>query len=179
MDWQIRTALSAARRLNPEFILYSEPDKEWFFQNKLGDFLKNLTSSPSVGIVVASRSQPSLETYPTYQQRTESIMNDLCATTIGQIGDFVYGPMLIRPHLVPYLENCATSLGWGWRLFILVITHRLGLEIQMSIHELPCPEYDRNENTLKDQIYRLSQLEQNVRSISLALQLQLLNQSEN
>jgi hypothetical protein len=149
-------------------VLYTEPDKGWFFANRLTGFL-NTTRQHEAGVVAAARDEASFATFPPFQQTTETLLNQLCAATWDQPGDFVYGPLLIRPDLLPFLDAVPNDLGWGWRLFVMAVSHRLGLGVATLTDDLPCPPEQRGENDERSRIYRMEQLAQNVRGLALGM----------
>jgi hypothetical protein len=63
---QARHSLQAAHQSGSEFILYTEPDKEAFFQNGLPGILKESPKAENAGIFIASRSAEGLATFPSF-----------------------------------------------------------------------------------------------------------------
>ncbi|HEX8190339.1 MAG TPA: hypothetical protein VF586_18425, partial [Pyrinomonadaceae bacterium] len=50
------------------FILYTEPDKGDFFRDSLREFIAEAPSGGDVGVVLASRSAESFDTFPEFQR---------------------------------------------------------------------------------------------------------------
>jgi hypothetical protein len=158
---QVRASLELAGRQGTRFLLYTEPDKEDFFRRWLTDFINRSPSTPDVGVVLASRSEKSFQTYPATQRRTEALLNDLCGERLGAPGDYSYGPLLINRVLLPYIALLRSELGWGWRHAIVARAHRLGLRVHHVDGDYACPEGQRHEGD-GERKHRLRQLSQNL-----------------
>jgi hypothetical protein len=165
---QTKRSLQGALQLGSRYILYTESDKQLFFERGLGEFLARAPSEERVGVVVASRSAATFATYPISQQYTETVINQLVGQVIGQQGDFSYGPMLIHRALIPSLEFFTEDIGWGWRHYILGIAHRLGYSIIQSTEGLPCPTDQRADGQV-ELVHRMRQLSQNLKGLVLAM----------
>ncbi|MEO7192197.1 MAG: hypothetical protein ABI051_14190 [Vicinamibacterales bacterium] len=157
--FQVQASINRAAASGAEFILYTEPDKYEFFRDHLDDFLDRAPADPDLGIVLASRSLASFETFPSAQQETERIFNRLCGNVLGEQLDYTYGPFLMRRSLVPIVAHMARDLGWGWRPYIFACAHRRGLRIGSVSGDYSCPAEERLES---DSAHRLAQLDQNV-----------------
>lgn len=169
---QARHSLQKAYQSGAEFILYTEPDKESFFQKDLQALLEAAEKNVNTGIFMASRSAEGLATFPSFQQMTERTINQCCAEVIGKEYDYTYGPFLLNRKLVPYLEKVKEDIGWGWRPYLFSIAHRLGLEVAATTQSFECPP-DQREDDPKERIYRMRQLEQNIRGIVLSTMVDL------
>lgn len=163
---QVKRALAEARKQDPSFVLYTEPDKSWFFEHHLVPFLGQAADHPQAGLIVAARDKESFATFPLGQRRTEDALNRLCAEFLGPSGDFVYGPLLINSGLLPYVDKIPDDLGWGWRTFLLAVACRKPYLLVPYTAYFPCPEPQRTEDGEKDRIYRLRQLAENVRGLA-------------
>lgn len=163
---QVKSALTAAR-LNPGCILYTEPDKGWFFEHRLKTFVEQALAQAPFGVAIAARDEASFLTYPSFQYYTETVTARLSAEVLGQAGDILYGPLLLNPALVPYVERLTEDIGWGWRPFVMVVARRLGLAVIPVTMDLPCPIEQRSEDDKKARLYRLEQLAQNARGLVL------------
>lgn len=168
IKWSIQTATRVARQVNADYVLYTEPDKKWFFEQRLDAFLLQAPGDSDIGIVVPGRSPESFETFPAFQRYTERTANELCSELLGQTGDFIYGPLLLSTAVTPYVELIAEDIGWGWRCFTLVKAQRKGHKIIEVELNLPCPVDQRNEDTPQDRLYRMQQLSQNLQGMILA-----------
>jgi hypothetical protein len=165
---QVRLALTMAGNSGSPYVLYTEPDKQAFFEHRLMSFLDTVTASRAdTGISFPARDAASFATFPPGQQSTERLFNDLASETLGITSDFLYGPLLIRSDLLPHLEDLPIDLGWGWRIFLLTVTHRLGLPLLPWVADLPCPSEQRGEDDEQSRTYRIEQLAQNVRGLAL------------
>jgi hypothetical protein len=169
---QAANSLLAAYHSNAEFIFYTEPDKEIFFRTGLLQMLDKMNSDESLGIYMASRSTTGFETFPSFQQMTETTINNCCAEIVGKALDYTYGPFLLNRKLVPYLNMVQQDIGWGWRPYIFVIAHRLGYRVESFIDDFVCPPEQRADDAT-ERIYRIQQLEQNSRSLVLAYNIAL------
>lgn len=163
---QIQRALAQASTLGPRHVLYTEPDKQWFFENRLADFVAQATHTNPAGVVLAARDTSSFATFPPFQRATESLFNQLCLEALGLEGDFLYGPFLISDALLPHLARIEEDLGWGWRPFVIAVAHRLGLPVSFVVADLPCAREQRGEDDSQSRLYRLDQLAQNVKGLA-------------
>jgi hypothetical protein len=165
---QVRQALSVARDQGAPYVLYTEPDKQWFFEMRLSTFLTaGRTGAADAGIYLPARSPVSFRTFPAGQQSPERLFNMLAAETLGMAADYLYGPLLLHRDLIPYLEELPPDIGWGWRIFILTIASRLGMRIVPWEADLPCPVEQRREDDDRSRTYRIEQMAQNVRGLAL------------
>lgn len=165
---QARLSLTAASEMGAEYVLYTEPDKEWFFEHALSEFVSAAQDFARAGVVFPSRSAESFATYPASQRYAESVINHLCAETTGIEADYSYGPMLIRRDLLPYTRMLWEDVGWGWRHFVFGVAHRLGRRLVPWPAELPCPPQQRDDSAA-ERLHRLRQLSENVRGLVSAL----------
>ena len=90
----------------------------------------------------------------------------------GKEYDFTYGPFLLNRQLVPHLQKVKEDIGWGWRAYLFVLAHRLGLTLDAFIDDFVCPP-DQRDDDQKERIYRMRQLEQNIRGIVLGSNVEL------
>jgi hypothetical protein len=164
---QAKLSLAAARKAGTPYILYTEPDKKWFFEKRLARFLKKAAKFDGIGIAFPSRTKKSLATFPKSQRLAEAATNKLCGHLLGKSADFFYGPMLIHRDLIPYLELAEEDLGWGWRPFLVGIAHRLGKPVRPIKMKLRCPK-DQREDSQAEWLHRMNQLQQNVRGLHLS-----------
>jgi hypothetical protein len=167
---QARRSLQAARNSGARFVLYTEPDKKDFFGERLETFIADAVDDRDTGVVLASRSQASLATFPPFQQYTESVINRCCAEVIGESFDYSYGPFLLQPAIVDRLERLEARIGWGWRTFTFGIAHRLGLRVEQLLNGCACPADQRED---EQRIYRMSQLAQSVEGVALSTKARL------
>ena len=158
---QISTSLEAAGSHRSRFILYTEPDKQSFFERGLCDFVRAAGNHPDAGVILASRSPESLLTFPRMQRYAEGVINNLCGELVGVTGDFSYGPFVMDSALVPFVAGLDPRLGWGWRHFIFRTAHRQGRRIALIAGDYPCPEQQRMEDDA-ERSHRLRQLSQNL-----------------
>jgi hypothetical protein len=164
---QVKASLRAAASWPSPFLLYTEPDKGLFFGRRLASFISKAPDAADVGIVLAARDENSFGTFPEFQQLTEGAFNTLCAATVGEPGDYCYGPFLMNRGLTRHLDELKADLGWGWRPFIFATARRLGYRIVHHVDNLPCPPEQR-ANDESERIHRLRQLRQNVEGLILS-----------
>jgi hypothetical protein len=169
---QVRASLAAAARSGAPFVLYTESDKQNFFDTSLRAFIDRTPRHGSPGVTLAARSERALATFPPMQRFTETTINELCGQLLGEPGDYSYGPFVLPSDLVAYVDRAADDLGWGWRHFIFAIAHRLGRTIRLDAGDHACPEDGRPEDE-GDRLHRLRQLAQNVRGLEAGLLQQL------
>jgi hypothetical protein len=165
---QVRTAIAEAQHSNPDYLLYTEPDKRSFFSRGLPRLLdaaqKNASSPPA--LIIAARTPRGFGTFPRGQRVAERFMNGLCSEALGQVGDYTYGPMLISARLLRNAPLIPENLGWGWRFFLMAVAHQLRLPIQLCTVPNQCPRAQRSEDSARARDYRLRQLVENVTGLA-------------
>jgi hypothetical protein len=155
---QVVASLNAAAATGAPLILYTEPDKQTFFDTHLDAFFAAAPRGPDVGIVLAARSTAAFATFPAFQQRTERSFNDLCGDVVGEQTDYLYGPFLVNAALVTELADVDASVGWGWRPFLFNRARRRGYRIASIAGDYACPIDQRGD---EERVHRLRQLSQN------------------
>ena len=161
---QAGRSLRAAHASGRAFILYTESDKLEFFRAGLGEFVSEAPGGDEVGVVLASRSAESFETFPEFQRRTEEAINRCCAELAGRPFDFSYGPFLLNRRLAPALDAAPHDLGWGWRTYAFGLAPRLGYRVGSVVKDLPCP-VEQREDDPRERLYRMRQLSQGVEGL--------------
>lgn len=162
---QARSSLGAATdETHARFILYTEPDKRDFFRDNLRAFISEAPAETDVGVVLASRSAESFQTFPAFQQHTETTINRCCAEVLGVEADFTYGPFLLNRALVPHLVGAEDGIGWGWRPYAFGTARGLGYRISRVERHLPCPPEQREDDGA-ERLYRIKQLGQNIQGL--------------
>lgn len=157
---QVQKAVELAAQLAP-FVLYTEPDKDEFFAGGLEAFIEAAPGDDGIGVVLASRSSVSLETFPPIQRYAESVVNRFAGDVIGIAGDYSYGPFLMHRLLVEDVLRLDPRLGWGWRHATFVAAARRGLRVRHVSGDFACPADQQSEND-GDCRHRLRQLNQNL-----------------
>jgi hypothetical protein len=165
---QVRASTAAAARSGAATVVYTEADKEEFFERSLAAFAGTLVTHDSARVTVAARSPSALGTFPSMQRFTETAINQLCERFLGPHGDYSYGPFAMSASLVPFIEQADDDLGWGWRHFIFAIAHRLGHQIVHVPGDYACPA-DQRDDDEPERLHRLRQLGQNVRGLEAGL----------
>jgi hypothetical protein len=158
---QVQASFGLAATFGTPFILYVEPDKGLFFERRMSEFLRLAAGQSDVGIVLASRSAESFQTYPPMQRYTEGVINNLCAQRIGLAGDYSYGPFLMNRALLPHVAGQEHHLGWGWRHFVFLTARREGFRVVQVTDDYPCPPDQRCEDDA-ERTHRMRQLSQNI-----------------
>lgn len=165
---QVCQALTRAAEYGATRIFYTEPDKRWFFENRLAEFLtQSNTNAFDAGVCLPARDARSFATFPAGQQMPERLFNTLAGETLGLQTDFLYGPLLLSAGIVSFLTDVPNDLGWGWRTFLLTVAARRGLPIIACEADLPCPQEQRGEDDERSRTYRIEQMAQNVRGLAL------------
>ena len=164
---QVKASLQAAAATGRPFLLYTESDKQQFFDQALEGFIARAPGGDDVGVVVACRSAETFATFPALQRFTESTINVLTSDATGVPADYSYGPFLMRRDLAEQLAHVPSSIGWGWRHYLFATAARLGLRVIIEVGDYPCPEDQRGEDT-PERIHRMRQLSQNVEGLVLA-----------
>jgi hypothetical protein len=164
---QVKASLSRALEHDTPCVLYTEPDKLWFFEQKLASFVEQATDDEGVGVVLAARSDASFGTYPPLQQYTERTLNHLCGEWLGYHADYTYGPFVMRRALAEHVSSVDDSLGWGWRIYAVGAARRLGYRIAQVVDDFPCP-VDQHDEGERERIHRLRQLAENIQGLLLS-----------
>ncbi len=157
---QVKSSITAALREGARAILYTEPDKAFFFTRGLMRLIECWLLAAPRGLVLAGRSAESFATFPPYQRHAETLINDLCGRFTGVQGDYSYGPFVMDPVLAGQVLTMPDDLGWGWRPCLFGLAVRMGYSISWYTDDLPCPDEQRAEGR-DDRFHRLKQLEEN------------------
>lgn len=166
---QVRAAMERAVTSGSAYVLYTESDKEDFFNGGLASFLEQAPPVlEPVSLLLAARSDSSFQTFPPVERHTERTISELCGESFGAPGDYSYGPFLMHRSLGPWIGRVPADLGWGWRHFMFAVAHRLGHRIVHVEGDHPCPEDQRAEDD-RERIHRLKQLDQNVSGLQAGL----------
>jgi hypothetical protein len=169
---QAKNSIRAAQQSGAHFILYTEPDKFEFFSNHLSNLLGQPVDDKT-GVLLASRSSQAFSTFPSFQQMTETTINNCCKEVIGTDIDYCYGPFLFNVKLIRYLDALDDNCGWGWRPFVFAMAHRLGLRVESFKGDFYCPA-DQRQDDEGERIYRMKQLTQNINGLVQATIVDLL-----
>ena len=160
---QVAASLHAAAATGAPFILYTEPDKQTFFDTHLDGFLDAARRDRDAGIVLAARSADAFATFPEFQQRTERSFNELCGEIVGEQTDYLYGPFLVKSALIAELADVDASVGWGWRPFLFNRARCRGYRIASIVGDYACPIDQRGD---EERVHRLSQLSENAAGLA-------------
>ncbi|MBO9682152.1 MAG: hypothetical protein J7502_05695 [Flavisolibacter sp.] len=171
---QARLSIATAMESGAQYIFYTEPDKLQFFSKHLKQMLDAIEIE-NAGLVLASRSAKGFSSFPSFQQMTETTINNCCKEIIGKEMDYCYGPFLFNSNLVPYLKVLDDTIGWGWRPFLFAIAHRLGFSVTNFEGDFTCPP-DQQEDDESERIYRMKQLTQNINGVTQAATMNLQQQ---
>jgi hypothetical protein len=173
---QVKTSLQIAHDLDPDYILYTEPNKPHFFAEQLAAFVGHATERAAgveeFGLVLPARNPESLATFPPFQQKTESLMSEMIRFVIGgeTAADYLYGPRMLAPALIQVLDRIDYEIGWGWMSFLVVAAHARGKSIETLAMDLPCPPEERVDDQ-RERLLRLRQMRDHVNGIHEALRL--------
>jgi hypothetical protein len=165
---QVKASVRMARASGSACILYLESDKELFVSGPMTDFIESAIAEPDTGVILASRSRHSLETFPPFQRRTESAFNTVASDVIGLQADYLYGPFLMDHSVAAHVAGVAADLDWGWRPFIFATTRRLGRRVRAIEGDYVCPSDQAIEDD-GDRLHRLRQLRQNIDGLTRAV----------
>ena len=164
---QVQAAVAAAAEWARPFIIYTESDKQRFMEGSVASFVSSAPADDDVGVVLASRTEAALATFPPLQRFCETTINVLTGETAGVVADYSYGPFLMRRELAERLDAVPARIGWGWRHYIFATAAQLGLRIVGIDGDHRCPEHQREEDA-GERLHRLRQLSQNVDGLVLA-----------
>jgi hypothetical protein len=165
---QVKASVRMARESGSAYILYLESDKELFVTGPMTNFIESAIAEPDTGVILASRSRRSFDTFPPFQRRTESAFNTVASEVIGLEADYLYGPFLMEHSVAAHVEAAAADLGWGWRPFIFASAPRLGRRVHAIEGDYVCPSEQANEDD-EDRLHRLWQLRQNIEGLTNAV----------
>lgn len=158
---QIQASLAMAASYGRRFILYVEPDKQFFFAHRMHRFLEQVPDDVRLGVAVASRSPESFASFPPMQRYTEEVINRLCGELIGSNGDYSYGPFVMSSALLPHVASLHHGIGWGWRHSTFVAAFRARLSVLHVTDDFPCPPDQQHEDD-QERMHRMRQLSQNI-----------------
>ena len=164
---QAKNSLLHAQQAGVPFILYTEPDKQQFFEKHLIRFLDTADDDPSTGIRLACRTASAFSSFPRFQQMSETTINNCCGEVTGINEDYTYGPFLLNSAITVYLKDVKEDIGWGWRPYVFTIAHRLGYTLKSYYGDFLCPP-EQQQDTAEERLYRMKQLEQNIYGIRLS-----------
>jgi hypothetical protein len=165
---QIVASVSAALETGRRFVLYTEPDKEGFFDAGMDDFLRRAQWVQEPAAILAARSRGAFATFPAFQQLAERAANELCAEAIGTALDYFYGPFLMDFRTARYVMDVPRDLGWGWRPYVFASAANDRRSLAAIEGEFHCPSDQRCEND-DDKAHRLRQFAENVRGLLSAI----------
>jgi hypothetical protein len=174
---QIDRSISDALSRRTPFILYTEPDKQDFFEHHLTDFVVRALHGSSRAVALASRTPAAYRTFPPHQQATEAVINASCDEAFSRAGDYSYGPFIMPRDVARQLSVLPDEIGWGWRHMAFGGAHRIGYDLSMVEGEYECPHAQRAENVV-DRDYRDRQLAQNLQGLHMGLTVPLIQRSE-
>lgn len=164
---QAKTSLMNAYESSSAFIFYTEPDKFDLFTQALPQVLTNVSLQDKTGVHLLSRSQNAFQSFPPFQQMTETTINHCCAEIISRNVDYTYGPFFINRNIIPHLHDLPQNIGWGWRPYAFVTAHKKGYSVECFEGDFFCPS-DQRADDAPERIYRMKQLAQNMEGITLA-----------
>jgi len=162
--WSLKTA----SEYKPEYILYTESDKNSFFEQHLDELITSVVLNQKIDLIIPSRSLRSFNTFPENQRKTEGIINQLTGIILGKQGDYLYGPLLFRVELIELLAELNIDVGWGWRMYFICQAISKGYTVEHIELDLPCPLNQREESP-EDVNYRTLQMLQNLEGILLSI----------
>jgi hypothetical protein len=163
LTFQHKNAIQRAAK-NAKAVLYTEPDKRDWFKKGLKDSVEFYLSH-DYDFVTVSRSKEQIRTFPSFQQKTEGLMNSLIKTETGINGDFIYGPKIFKSELAKELDEIQTDVGWGVLMFLVGRAHKLGYKIGVSYTAANYFPHKKKEHTQ----YRMKQLVDNNHGFWLGL----------
>jgi hypothetical protein len=167
---QVRRSVRNAFDYGARFVLYTEPDKEWFFEHALGAFLSG--ADEEIDLAVCSRDEESFRTFPFGQRETERTLNELFQSMlgIGERVDVLYGPLLFNSAVGLYLNDVESGFGWGWRIYSIARAFLEHRKVRVYEGYFPCPAHQRSEDNAAVRTHRLRQLAQNIEGLRMALE---------
>ena len=169
---QAVNSMIAAYGHGAPYVLYTEPDKRDFFAQHL--LLSKLAMKENIGLLLFTRSLQAFASFPAFQQSTETAINNCCAEVTGEALDYTYGPFVLHRNVIPQLRHLKQDVGWGWRPYAFNMAKRMGFGFETMEGEYCCPWDQRNDDS-KERLYRMKQLEQNIRGIVLSAEAELVD----
>jgi len=166
---QVNSSIQQAQKAGHSFMLYTEPDKKDFFAQYITSFISNAEVHGGTGVILASRNEAAMKTFPAFQQSTEHTINFCCAEVTGYPFDYTYGPFIFNSKIVPGLALIPPGMDWGWRPFIFCAAHLLGYNLEQFVNHHECP-FDQRTDDAKERGYRMKQLHQSVEGVVVASQ---------
>jgi hypothetical protein len=170
---QANASLTAAYEHGSDLILYTEPDKLEFFSTHLRSLISTIEITKRTGIVLLSRTPFAFNSFPAFQQMTETAINNCCAELLGNNTDYAYGPFILRREIIPVLSQLPENIGWGWRPFAFNLCKRLGYDLEFMKGDFFCPQ-DQTEDSCGERVHRMRQLKENIEGLVLSTTASLL-----
>ncbi len=166
---QVKASVRSAVASGAEIVLYTEPDKQTFFEAGLQEVIRHACATRAA-VLIAARDKESIATFPQGQQRIEAAFREVASVFLGPMPDLLYGPLALDSALVvDYMESVSEDLGWGWRPYVIARCIRHGKRIAVEEGCFRCPEQQRAEDDEHHRLYRLKQFSENVRGLSAGL----------
>jgi hypothetical protein len=170
---QTNVSLTAAYRSGSEFVLYTEPDKLQFFSTHLQSLINRIEVKNKTGVVLYSRTTNAFNSFPAFQQMTETAINNCCAELLGNNTDYTYGLFILRREIIPVLSQLPENIGWGWRPFAFNLCKRLRYDVECMEGDFFCP-HEQTEDHPQERVYRMKQLKENIEGLVLSTTASLL-----
>jgi len=136
-----------------DYILYLHTDKLDFARDTVPKLIEKYRKLVKKGILIPTRTEESLNTYPIFQRKEEEYLNFFMSDYIGIEADYYAGPKIYPSLLVKYLDMLNGDIGWGIEAFFYAIAKRLNLSFDFYPFFMQSPvDIEDQEKTKK---YRL------------------------
>lgn len=110
-----------------EYIFYLHTDKLDFAKDTAPKMVEKYIALEKKGMLVPTRTQESIDTYPEYQKKEEEYLNFIVSDYIGVSADYYAGPKIYPAGLVEYIVKMKSQIGWGMEAYFYAIAKRLNL----------------------------------------------------
>jgi hypothetical protein len=116
-----------------EYIFYLHTDKYDFARDAAPKVIEMYRSLAKKGVLIPTRTEESLSTYPVFQRKEEDYLNYFMSDYIGTEADYYAGPKIYPTSLVKYLDKLDGNIGWGIESYFYAIAKRLNLSFDFFL----------------------------------------------
>lgn len=140
-----------------EYVFYLHTDKYDFARDTAPKLIEKYRSLVKKGILIPTRTEESLNTYPIFQRKVEDYLNFFMGDYIGVEADYYAGPKIYPSSLVKYLDKLKGDVGWGIEAYFYAIAKRLNLSFDFFPFYMQSPVDIEDQEKTKQYRLRIMQ----------------------